>query len=254
MRLTDTPSSNPVLAMVSRILLAFVPVVLVGCSLFQAPDAGAEFGVGSSAPQSRELTPEQYLGRLAAGQVSYVRDVKPIIDNRCVVCHGCYDGPCQLKLESAAALDRGASKVVIYDGNRLNAIAPSRMGVDATSTAEWRRKGFYPVLNERRESPAANLDNSVLARMLLLKQQHPLPDHGTLSDEFDFGLNRKLECPTIREFDEYAERHPGWGMPYGFPGLKPKESQVLLDWIAQGARYSAAAPPPPATLAAIDHW
>ena len=254
MHLTDQPSISPLLAMANRAWLVLMTMFLVSCSFFQAPAAEVELGNGLSTPPSRELTPEQYLGRLAAGQVSFTRDVKPIIDNRCVVCHGCYDGPCQLKLESATALDRGASKVLIYDGDRLKAIAPSRMGVDATSTTEWRRKGFYPVLNERRESPAANLDNSVLARMLLLKQKHPLPDHGTLSDEFDFGLNRKLECPTIQDFDKYAERHPGWGMPYGFPGLKPKESQVLLDWIAQGARYPAAPPLTPATQAAIDRW
>jgi len=242
------------MAMASRILLVLMAVALVGCSFFQATDAEAKPGDGPSAPQRRELTPEQYLGQLAAGQVSYVRDVKPIIDNRCVVCHGCYDAPCQLKLESAKALDRGASKVVIYDGDRLKAIPPSRMGVDAASTVEWRQKGFYPVLNERRDMPADNIDNSVLARMLLLKQQHPLPNQGILSDDFDFELNRKLECPKIQEFDEYAERHPDWGMPYGFPGLKPKESRTLLDWIAQGARYPAASPLPPTTRAAMDRW
>ena len=171
-----------------------------------------------------------------------------------MVCHGCYDGPCQLKLESPAALDRGASKQVIFDGARLKSMAPSRMGVDALTTAGWRAKGFYPVLNERRESPDANLDNSVLAKMLLLKQQHPLPVSGSLSDEFDFTLNRSLECPTASEFDEFARQHPRWGMPYGFPGLKPGEQQTLLDWLKQGARYPAEPPLSPGLQEQVERW
>ena len=35
--------------------------------------------------------------------------IKPIIDRRCVVCHGCYDAPCQLKMSSMDAIDRGAN-------------------------------------------------------------------------------------------------------------------------------------------------
>ena len=32
--------------------------------------------------------------------MSYRKDVQPIVERRCVVCHGCYDAPCQLKLGS----------------------------------------------------------------------------------------------------------------------------------------------------------
>ena len=235
-------------------LLAVAVFILAGYPAFQTQATGVDPYARLGTPLGRQLTPEQYVSQLAAGQVSFVRDVKPIIDNRCVVCHGCYDGPCQLKLESPQALDRGASKVLIYDGERLKAMAPSRMGVDASTTAEWRQKGFYPVLNEGNNTPQTHLDNSIVARMLLLKQQHPLPTSGMLSDEFDFELNRTLECPTLAEFDDYAQQHPGWGMPYGFPALKPAESRVLLNWIKQGARYTAAGPLSPATLAAITRW
>jgi len=30
--------------------------------------------------------------------VSYQKQIRPILERRCVVCHGCYDAPCQLKL------------------------------------------------------------------------------------------------------------------------------------------------------------
>ena len=67
--------------------------------------------------------------------VSFASEVKPILDNRCVVCHGCYDAPCQLKLESTQALRRGTSKGVIFDGTRLKSMAPTRMNIDARNTA-----------------------------------------------------------------------------------------------------------------------
>ncbi len=225
-----------------------------GCALFKPADDPAALRDGPATPQARELTPEAYLASLAAGQRSYLRDVKPILDGRCVVCHGCYDAPCQLKLESPQGLDRGASKAAIFDGARLEAMAPTRMRVDATTTAEWREKGFFPVLNERRQSPTTNLEDSVLAQLLKLKQAHPLPVSGALPDEFDFELNRSLTCPMPREFDDFARHHPGWGMPYGFPGLTPDEQQTLLDWLQQGARYPAEPPLPVATQAAIGRW
>ena len=35
-----------------------------------------------------------------AGAPDFSADVKPILDGRCVVCHACYDAPCQLQLGS----------------------------------------------------------------------------------------------------------------------------------------------------------
>ena len=118
------------------ICLSLGSMLLTSCGYFQTADSVATVSNGAEAPQSRELTQEQFQNQVRAGQLSFTRDIKPIIDNRCVVCHGCYDAPCQLKLESPLALDRGASKVLIYDGDRLKPIAPSRMGVDASTTAE----------------------------------------------------------------------------------------------------------------------
>jgi hypothetical protein len=47
-------------------------------------------------------------------QISYDKDIKPILDNRCVTCHSCYNSPCQLKLSSFEGLKRGANKESIY--------------------------------------------------------------------------------------------------------------------------------------------
>ena len=76
------------------------------------------------------------------------REAKQTFDRRCVVCHGCYDSPCQLVLSSFEGIERGATKAKVYDGSRLLAAEPTRLHVDAHGVEAWRLKGFYPVLPE----------------------------------------------------------------------------------------------------------
>ena len=45
--------------------------------------------------------------------IPFTEQVQPILERRCVVCHGCYDAPCQLKLSSHEGLKRGASPVKV---------------------------------------------------------------------------------------------------------------------------------------------
>lgn len=227
--------------------------ILGGCiAAAPPPDFSAIYG--PSAPKNRLLGKAEYLQALAEGNASFVRDVQPILESRCVVCHGCYDAPCQLKLESAEGVDRGGNKKQVYDGARLEPMAPTRLSIDAKTSEEWRAKGFHPVLNERRENPEANLDNSLLAKMLLLKKDHPLPTSGVLPASFDFSLDRELQCPTSEEFAGFAEKHPQWGMPYGLPPLKDSETGMILAWLQQGARYTAPPPLPEKTRAAVARW
>jgi hypothetical protein len=174
--------------------------------------------------------------QVAGESPEYYRDVKPILDGRCVVCHGCYDAPCQLKLGGMVAIDRGASKEKVYDGRRLRAASLSRLFVDAQTTQQWRDKYFYPVLNERDQTQEANLEGSVMYRMLELKRQHDFPTSGLLPPEqYDFSLNRDQQCPKIEEFDSFASKYPQWGMPYGLPALNNRNFQVLKEWLAKGA-------------------
>jgi Fatty acid cis/trans isomerase (CTI) len=152
-----------------------------------------------------------------------------ILEQRCMVCHGCYDAPCQLKLEAHEGLLRGASKELVYNGARLRQANLSRLFDDAQSEQAWRDKGFYPVLSE--EDPGAG----VMYRMLQLKQAHPLPSEGPLPESFDFSLYRDQQCPSEDEFDTYARDYPLAGMPYGFPGLSSGEHETLEAWLAKGA-------------------
>ena len=57
-----------------------------------------------------------------------------VMEQRCIVCHGCYDAPCQLKLESDEGLQRGASKTLVYDGERLRAANLTRLCLGSTWT------------------------------------------------------------------------------------------------------------------------
>lgn len=165
--------------------------------------------------------------------VSYTRQVQPILERRCVVCHACYDAPCQLKLGSIEGVLRGASKDKVYDGTRLKEATPSRLFVDAMQTSQWRSKGFTPVLGE--EGNMSNATGSVLRRMLDLKQRNALPAGPVLPTTFDFALDRKQSCPAPKEMDQFEREHPGWGMPYGLPGLDASETTTINQWLQQGA-------------------
>lgn len=168
----------------------------------------------------------------AYAQTDYPPAVKSTVENRCMVCHGCYDAPCQLKLDAWAGLERGASKEKVYDGTRLIAANMSRLFIDAQSVEQWRQKGFYTVLDN---TAGADSGNGVLADMLELKQQYPLPEGDILPDSFDFSLDRKQQCPKPEEFKKFSSDFPLWGMPYGFPGLTGTEHAQLSDWLEQGA-------------------
>ena len=77
--------------------------------------------------------------------IDYQKEVKPLLDKRCTVCHSCYNSPCQLKIDSFEGVDRGATKMAIYNSSRLKSMDPTRLFIDAQTTAEWRQKKFVSV-------------------------------------------------------------------------------------------------------------
>ena len=186
--------------------------------------------------------------------VSWQHSVKPVLEHRCIVCHGCYDAPCQLKLSSDEGIKRGASKVKVYDGARIKGIEPTRLGIDAKTTEEWRNKGFHAVLNEGEATPRQNLDQSVLYQLLRLKQLHPQARVGMLSDDFDLALNREQVCPERDEFQDYADKHPLWGMPYAMPNLSDGDYNILVQWLAQGSPMPPAPAPTQQASEQMEQW
>jgi len=188
------------------------------------------------------------------GGMSYRADVQPILERRCVVCHGCYDAPCQLKLGAWEGVARGASTATVYDGGRLDAAPPTRLFVDAAQPSEWRKKGFFAVLNERAPTPEGNLAASVLYRSLALKRAHPLPGDAVLPKPFDFSPDRTQYCPRIDQYESYERQFPLAGMPYGLPGLDPREFDTLARWLAAGAPYEGPAPLPENVTRDVQGW
>jgi len=186
--------------------------------------------------------------------ISYDDQVKPIFERRCVVCHGCYDAPCQLKLSSPDGIHRGSSKAKVYDGARFLTMKPTRLYIDAKSTDEWRTKGFHSILNEGDTSAAQNLDQSVMYRMLRLKELNPQREEGRLPGEFDLSLNRSQTCPSINEMHKYEKKYPLQGMPFAMPNLKDEEFKTLVQWVAQGAPMPESKETPAESAAQIRAW
>ncbi len=200
-------------------------IILAGCSAYRTAKFNKKYGP----VQTVDRTVSSY----KPGEVSFYDDVQPILERRCDVCHGCYDAPCQLKLTCYEGLERGGTTKLVYDA-RLRPVQPTRLFIDANSVEAWRQMGFHPVLNERDQTPQANLEDSVVNLMLQLKKEHPQPETELLPDSFDISLDKEQICTTAEDFSEYKKKYPLWGMPYALPGLTDKEHKTIVEWLRQG--------------------
>lgn len=164
-------------------------------------------------------------------KVDYLQEVEPILVKRCVVCHSCYNSPCQLKLSSWEGLERGATKKQVYNAVRRETMPPTRLFVDAESSEEWRNKGFNSVT----EMPGScGTNDSIMLQMLYHKN---LPENASLQDGDEFKPEEdEWTCAKDgAELAGYLDKHPNRGMPYGFPPLTEKEFQLVGSWLVQGA-------------------
>lgn len=228
----------------SRTGIILSMLLFIGCAMIASSQWDSRYGK----PVAREFQPK------ATNGVAYYNQIKPLIEQRCTVCHGCYDAPCQLKLDSYQGLLRGANPEKVYDGARLLGASLTRMFEDASTTAEWRDKHFHAVINERTNTADANINASVMAQMLALKKANPLPHDSILPDSFDFNLDKKQYCPTIENFSSFAQATPLWGMPYALPGLNDEEHSLLIRWLQDGAQAGEPPQLPAALTQQIIQW
>ncbi|MEO8602498.1 MAG: fatty acid cis/trans isomerase [bacterium] len=212
-------------------------VAFVGCARIVAPPP---------AP-----TPPQLTVPAAGAVVSFRDQVKPILDQRCVVCHACNDAPCQLLLSSPQGVRRGASKTSVYDTDRLHAAPPTRLFIDAQHTEEWRQLGFFPVSG----AAGASGEASLMGLMLALGRAHTFASGEKLPAAVGLDLERPLTCAQPDQFAAYAAAQPLGGMPYGTAPLTDAELGVLAAWLAQGAPAPDEAPPlPPSATSQVATW
>ena len=207
-------------------------------------------GAGACARQSADVTVHSPAALpMVEGldrPVAFETDVKPVLENRCVVCHACYDAPCQLLLSSFEGATRGATKEPVYDSARLRAKDPTRLFVDAHGAAAWRARGFYSVIDAPASTSPSRTSDALLLRMLALGHAHPFAAGKPLPDSVGLNINRALTCAEGDEFDSYAREHPLGGMPYGTAPLRTEELETLVAWLAQGTPK-----PPPSALSAV---
>ncbi len=172
--------------------------------------------------------PEPIVVQTPTHTINYLKEIKPILDKRCAVCHSCYNSPCQLKLSSFEGVDRGGSKKAIYNATRLTTMDPTRLFYDAQTTAEWRKKDFHSVTDN---TAGSGLNNSLMLQILNHKMKNP-----EVTGEYHSEADDLTCSATSIELDGYLSKHPNRGMPFGFPPLKNDEFQLIAGWLFQGAK------------------
>ncbi|EDZ62207.1 fatty acid cis/trans isomerase [Sulfurimonas gotlandica GD1] len=206
-----------------RNYLFFIPFIL---SVFSGCSVEPLKPVEVTAPQAR---------------IDYLKEVKPILDKRCVVCHSCYNSPCQLKLSSFEGIDRGASKDKVYLAERLLAQDPSRLFIDAKNTKEWREKDFNSVLDSDAQMGS---NNSMMLLLLDHKMRNPKSEGDYFSESDDLTCSKNRE-----ELAEFLDDNPHQGMPFGFPPLSKDEFKTIKEWLGQGAPAPSASEITPSKVA-----
>ena len=187
-----------------------------------------------------------------ARPVSFLDDVKPVLDRRCAVCHSCYNAACQLKLDSFEGAQRGGSKLAVYSAARIRPQHPTRLFFDAQTEAEWRALDFHSVLESHAASPA---NDALMLHLLEAKRIAPKPSGEYHAEAAD------LSCPAnTAEMGAFLGKYPERGMPFGFPALETGEHATLATWLARGApgpsaeEQTALETPGPADAREISKW
>ncbi|MFT5807431.1 MAG: putative membrane protein [Moritella dasanensis] len=117
----------------SRAVVFVLFILLSGCAAVVV--ANYDVMYGAEKVQDRTAEP------LSSQASTYLNKVQPLLNQRCVVCHGCYDAPCQLKLTSPEGIERGLSKSLVHSCSRLLAV-PQR---DYMKMQQQRKGGVNTV-------------------------------------------------------------------------------------------------------------
>ncbi|MCW2284518.1 hypothetical protein M2323_002405 [Rhodoblastus acidophilus] len=173
------------------------------------------------------------LAQTPAAAPNYLNDIQPIFNRRCIACHGCLGSPCNVKLDSFRGVDRGGFGVNPYS-SRLD--ASPRVGMDVVeTTAQWRQRGFYPVL-DREGTAADRLNRSLLHKMVTAGARHNQPGFSREAVMSLYAKRYDHACPADpKSLDAFLDANPAAGMPFGLPALDAADLQKLEAWVAEGS-------------------
>ncbi|MGJ0507314.1 MAG: fatty acid cis/trans isomerase [Methylocystis sp.] len=165
--------------------------------------------------------------------VDYTTDIQPIFIRRCIACHGCLGSPCNVKLDSFRGADRSGFGVNPYSSHIESS---PRVGMDVVeTTADWRRRGFFPIL-DREGTQSDRQDHSLLYKMALAGHRHNQPGFSRAATMPLYAKRFDHQCPGSPEaLDAYLQANPAAGMPFGLPAVSDADLGKLADWIANGA-------------------
>ena len=185
----------------------------------------------------------------------YLDRVQPILNRRCIACHGCLDSPCNLKMTSFEGVIRGA-KGENVDDPHLFTEEPIRL-YDAPSIEAWRQRGFCSVIDQT--APAVERPSrSILYRMVSAGAERNQPLFPLAPLQSVYAKADAHLCPCGEEINTYLEKRPSAGMPFGLPGISQEQLGTFSRWIVAGApgptRGEMAALSTPSNLELIDRW
>lgn len=177
--------------------------------------------------------PAQEPGPARSPVPSYAADIQPIFNKRCIACHGCLGSPCNLKLTSFRGVERGGFGQNPYSSHFL---ASPRTGMDVVeTTAEWRARGFYPVLS-RGGSKIENQYLSLLYQMVENGTRHNSPGFSRRALMPLYAKRYAHQCPATPDaLRAQLKQNPAAGMPFGLPALDEQDFRTLRAWIRGGS-------------------
>ena len=153
----------------------------------------------------------------------YREKIQPIFDNRCIACHSCLNGPCQLNLQNYENFSRGANHKNVYDGLRIDSVKPTRPGIDAKKITDWKKLGFFDINQSR------NLEENIFYQILGVKklEQKDIPF---------LKAEESIAClDNSEKLKEALAQSTDLQMPYALPPLKDVERHTIGTWLANGA-------------------
>ncbi|APZ91587.1 fatty acid cis/trans isomerase [Fuerstiella marisgermanici] len=163
--------------------------------------------------------------------ISFAKEVQPILREKCMACHACYDAPAQLNFTNEFGVQRGAAKIEPYE-NRLTPAPFFKLEQTDKTIDDFRNLGFFSVIEGGKDSIMAQMIKLAYEDKNKWKPNEPIPAHIQLDS-----ITHKTTAPNKREIAGYCASHPRQGMPFASAGLDAKEYTTLMAWLEQGAKF-----------------